>query len=707
MYHPIAFIIPEYDRTKYKNWWLKAYEQGTVIPLAMATDASGATTLAKSQLNENGFPTTAGGDPFIPFLNKTYDLWLIPTELEANDNITINAIQFADNIMPSGIDTGLGSMPDMMFEGLEGEVRHLISFHTGLNKGGGVFRYSTTEDRANHNGVTIIDPTNTADLATWDAAAQTTWFTAGTGSGCLIRIYDGPILPEWGGAKGDGVEDDTQSIEAAIGLVNANGGTLEIGGESDTFIISSALSIDSNVTLDFKGTLEIAASVSNFITVSDGADNVKILNPRINCEGFCSASAIRGFGCTNLKILGGEITGWIRAITVNSSSTNQSKYITVGGLYIHSPTLSTGVGNPIQINNVTGRDLIENVHIDNNIIEGVTGAHTVTAGATGDQITLQGVKNFTCNGNYSINGGEIGISISRLSENGTVNDNVCEGCDADGIQIGGGLVKATVDSVSGWTADPSTGDTITGVTSGASGTLHTIDGLECYIESPTGGTFLPTEDLTNGTTVHTASDVVRARNITASGNTCEHNGLDDDSTGGVFAGIKLLQADDVSVIGNKCFDEADPKIQQFGLYVSQVGSIVDSGNDFSRNLTGTRSLNGVYSFNDTEVTANLVKTKGDTLEISSGNITVTNSFHIIDTEAAAATDDLNSITAGQDGQELTLRTVTGTRVVTINEGTTLKLSGTSFVMDGAFDTISFIYDEDIPAWLETARSDNN
>jgi hypothetical protein len=64
----------------------------------MATDATGSTTLAKSELDAQGFPTTAGSARFIPFIDGDYDLWLFPTEAEADANDTTNAIQLADNL---------------------------------------------------------------------------------------------------------------------------------------------------------------------------------------------------------------------------------------------------------------------------------------------------------------------------------------------------------------------------------------------------------------------------------------------------------------------------------------------------------------------------------------------------------------------------------------------------------------------------------
>jgi hypothetical protein len=97
-YAPIALVLPQYDDLSLANWWLKAYEQGTTTPLAMATDATGGTTAAKFQVDSEGFFITAGNARLIPFIDGQYDLWLFPTAAEADANDTTNAIQFADNL---------------------------------------------------------------------------------------------------------------------------------------------------------------------------------------------------------------------------------------------------------------------------------------------------------------------------------------------------------------------------------------------------------------------------------------------------------------------------------------------------------------------------------------------------------------------------------------------------------------------------------
>jgi len=100
----------------------------------------------------------------------------------------------------------------------------------------------------------------------------------------------------------------------------------------------------------------------------------------------------------------------------------------------------------------------------------------------------------------------------------------------------------------------------------------------------------------------------------------------------------------------------------------------------------------------------LVLTEGSVLTIASDTITVTNSFHKIDTEGGAATDNLATINGGESGQRITLKTVSSTRDVTMKDGTgNLNLAG-DFLMDNSADTIELI--KYGTGWLEVSRSNN-
>jgi hypothetical protein len=81
----------------------------------------------------------------------------------------------------------------------------------------------------------------------------------------------------------------------------------------------------------------------------------------------------------------------------------------------------------------------------------------------------------------------------------------------------------------------------------------------------------------------------------------------------------------------------------------------------------------------------------------------------IDTEASAATDDLDTITAGVDGQVITLSSNNNARDPTIkhNTGNLLLNGAVDFTLNNTADTISFVYNSALVKWCEIGRGDNS
>jgi len=88
------------------------------------------------------------------------------------------------------------------------------------------------------------------------------------------------------------------------------------------------------------------------------------------------------------------------------------------------------------------------------------------------------------------------------------------------------------------------------------------------------------------------------------------------------------------------------------------------------------------------------------LTISSGVITVTQNYHMIDTQGDASSDDLDTITAGTDvaaGFILHLRVVSDARTVVIKAGTSGSDNldiGSDVTLDESYKTYSLVYDGD-------------
>ena len=92
------------------------------------------------------------------------------------------------------------------------------------------------------------------------------------------------------------------------------------------------------------------------------------------------------------------------------------------------------------------------------------------------------------------------------------------------------------------------------------------------------------------------------------------------------------------------------------------------------------------------------------LTIATGAVTITGSHHRIDTEAAAATDNLDTISGGTSGDILLLRSVATARVVTLKAGVDNLRMPIDFALDNILDIIGFVYIPNV--WFELFRSNN-
>lgn len=92
------------------------------------------------------------------------------------------------------------------------------------------------------------------------------------------------------------------------------------------------------------------------------------------------------------------------------------------------------------------------------------------------------------------------------------------------------------------------------------------------------------------------------------------------------------------------------------------------------------------------------------LTIATGAITAVQSYHRVDTEADAATDDLDTINGGTEGDILIIRAENDARTVSVTEAGNIVLSAAPFALDNVQDTLTLLYDG--TNWLEISRSDN-
>ena len=181
--------------------------------------------------------------------------------------------------------------------------------------------------------------------------------------------------------------------------------------------------------------------------------------------------------------------------------------------------------------------------------------------------------------------------------------------------------------------------------------------------------------------------------------------LGDDVSSSIGGYFSLVLTNPSSVVGLYDFYPTaatfGPPIRLTGVTTSDPagGTATDGGIWHRSDLSAIRvRLNGI--------TRNL-SDDGDwsTKTLSSDAITITTSRHKVDTQSAAATDDLSTINGGNDGQFLILTGVSAARVVTVKDGVgNLKLSA-DCPLASPNDTLLLV--KQGSNWLEVSRSVNS
>lgn len=117
-------------------------------------------------------------------------------------------------------------------------------------------------------------------------------------------------------------------------------------------------------------------------------------------------------------------------------------------------------------------------------------------------------------------------------------------------------------------------------------------------------------------------------------------------------------------------------------------------------------LNNALMKDGSEGMTGLMVTTPATATIASGVIAATSSYMIVDTEAAGASDDLDTINGGVDGAHLYLRAANAGRTVVVKDGTGNIQGPGDFSLDNSQDTCHLIYDATLAAWLVVSTSNN-
>lgn len=221
---------------------------------------------------------------------------VVYTELENTNIVSITRLSKKASFSIDSIDL----LPQSGYP--DGTSVVVLKYHPDTEGGGGVFSWDSTKDKALHNGGTIIDP-DIAFPTDWTNQTQlTTWFTAGTGTGCWVRQYSGDIYATWFGAKGLS-SDESDVFISALSVIAGTNKTL-YGQQGKNYVFSKQVDVQ-DCTLDFKAAtaiLQQSGQVNCFYCIGSGS----VHNVTIDHNGVVGGGVS---GVTQYPILGYDIKG--------------------------------------------------------------------------------------------------------------------------------------------------------------------------------------------------------------------------------------------------------------------------------------------------------------------------------------------------------------------------------------------------------------
>lgn len=558
----------------------------------------------------------------------------------------------------------------------------------------------------------------------WDSSNQSTNVSADTqhgiyvppssdltgASGAWVRLNIKFVTPEMFGATGG--TDDTTAISAAktsgydvklsdgvtytctsltfnvAGQKWSGSGTLKLKNSTNsTFIsISAANVLLDGIKIDNNGANQSSGGIGVYITGSKCI--IK------DCEIYNAlGNNVLASGATYFALLGNEIYGSMNAGTANVVLQNGSSRSVIDRNYIHSSVDGDGMtvayggaySNYLSIKN--------NRFMDNGT--------TATAFRSGLKVTASSDSDIS--GNICTGNNDCGII---LSPNSTV------GCNR--VSVVGNVCNSTGNGII----------------------------VDNYSQDITIGKNVCCNNSADGIDVNDINDYILEGNIcisngekgilswgsqrgTIANNVCKNNNT--VGTDPLDSGIEirahpttLSESQYITIIGNTCIDNQGTKTQASGIRIksnSQYIRVIENnlasnktqGVLFADTATNNIAKDNVGTVVDSSSGSNAImwaEKFGGTLTIAAGAITIDgHEYYSVDTESAAATDDLDTINgATYIGQRLTLVAANGARTVVCKDATGNLQLNADFSLDNTQDTITLVWNNG--NWLQVSTANN-
>jgi len=167
-------------------------------------------------------------------------------------------------------------------------------------------------------------------------------------------------------------------------------------------------------------------------------------------------------------------------------------------------------------------------------------------------------------------------------------------------------------------------------------------------------------------------------------------------------GMILVWDGNTGAIGNSSVADISTSIDTVFTSLASGDFISYNGTNWVNTPLGTQA--NTWSATQT-FTGKVITPNDGTLTIATGAVTVTGANHKLDTEAAASTDNLDTINGGADGQILVLQTVNSARdVVVTTAGNIVTPDGNNIPLSSTSDALTLQYNSTLSKWVVLSRS---
>lgn len=411
---------------------------------------------------------------------------------------------------------------------------------------------------------------------------------------------------------------------------------------------------------------------------------------RITGNTFNFNAAPAGFGrVAIMSFQTGSVTDWAHGTITNNTISYCGKHTDGGSgnlaaISLYSYAECVVISNNVLISSwggaISSKFDAENITITGNTIRGVYSLHGNPN--TGGSISVDASVNTSTRGTISI----IGNSITDVYHNGIVIDGVNSALTLYGATVA--IMGNTLRAVTGTANVAISVNRLTDVTISGNATLGFGAGVFLQNAQKSAVISANTFRLATVYAINIATSNTLAQ-LTITGNYIE------DATD---RGIYLGSSGGGLVVGNTVNNTGTTS----GIYVlNNTAAMLIANNNvtastplfISGTVTGLLVTRNAFSATITRL-----------LTIATGAATAYLDWHTVDTEAAAATDDLDTVSGGVDGDIKTFRAANSARDVVFKDGTgNMKLVG-DFTLNNVEDTITLRYMAG--TWYELSRSDN-